>query len=217
MQEHFCAYQGDSILQQGKMYLSPNFFCFYANIFGKVTSFEFPIQDIVLIERAKTAYIIPNAIIIATLSKAYFFTSFVNRENTVMNMEYLISRHRQTAHQDQPLPSSQVLLAANVSSSYSNKDDAGPVISKPIQRSLWEDTSSGFEARSHKPAARRGRPDAPKLFQTSTDPMQTKLLAFISIMAMSILICMMLALGSTLVLWKIRTVIGRMEVVALAL
>ncbi|ORY52937.1 GRAM-domain-containing protein [Rhizoclosmatium globosum] len=94
--EHNCAFQGDHILLQGKLYLTPNFFCFHANIFGYLTVFEFPIQDIILVERAKTALIIPNAIVISTSSKNYFFTSFINRENAFMNMEYLIARHRES-------------------------------------------------------------------------------------------------------------------------
>ncbi|KAI8828581.1 hypothetical protein BJ741DRAFT_417757 [Chytriomyces cf. hyalinus JEL632] len=250
--DYLCAFQGDHILHQGKMYLTPNFFLFYANIFGHVTCFEFPIQDILLIERAKTAYIIPNAIIVATSSKAYFFTSFVNREHTFMNMEYLINRHRETHKSFTPK-----ILGSNTTNSSSN----GTPILKKLNRRYEEESGGSFlnpdggasvfaEPESDNTTTGSATLQSDPRNPTSRQPlnntnngdimqqhnknsyssatsqaslaasylqMNGKMVAVFSVMVMSILLCMMLALGSAAVLWKIKSVIGRLEVLALAL
>ncbi|KAJ3225577.1 Geranylgeranyl transferase type-1 subunit beta [Chytriomyces hyalinus] len=235
--DYLCAFQGDHILHQGKMYLTPNF--------------EFPIQDILLIERAKTAYIIPNAIIVATSSKAYFFTSFVNREHTFMNMEYLINRHRETHKTFAPK-----ILGSNAT----NSNNGTPILKKSNRR--YEDESGGatffnsdgggasvfaepesdnttgsttLQTDPRNPSSRQQQPlnnandimqhqqsknpysSSASLAAASYLQMNGKMVAVFSVMVMSILLCMMLALGSAAVLWKIKSVIGRLEVLALAL
>ncbi|KAJ3243928.1 Geranylgeranyl transferase type-1 subunit beta [Chytriomyces hyalinus] len=248
--DYLCAFQGDHILHQGKMYLTPNFFLFYANIFGHVTCFEFPIQDILLIERAKTAYIIPNAIIVATSSKAYFFTSFVNREHTFMNMEYLINRHRETHKSFTPkilgsnttnsssngtpiLKKSNRRYEEESGGSYLNPDGGGSVFAEPES----DNTTTGSAALQSDPRNPTSRQPLNNTnngdqqhnknsYSSATSQaslaasylqMNGKMVAVFSVMVMSILLCMMLALGSAAVLWKIKSVIGRLEVLALAL
>ncbi|KAI9350597.1 hypothetical protein DFJ73DRAFT_383455 [Zopfochytrium polystomum] len=92
IKDHICAYPREMILQQGKIYLSPNFFCFFANILGFQTKIIIPIDDIVSLKKAKTAMIIPNAIQITTNEKTYFFTSFISRELAFNTMEQLHRR-----------------------------------------------------------------------------------------------------------------------------
>ncbi|KAI9332535.1 hypothetical protein BDR26DRAFT_869253 [Obelidium mucronatum] len=239
--EHLCAYQGDHILHQGKMYLTPNFFCFHANIFGYITTFEFPIQDILLVERAKTALIIPNAIIIATSSKAYFFTSFINRENALRNMEYLITRHRESSlllednsnnnssnHFDSmnfddtltmsPLSkaNSEAFENNNRNSNNNNNGNSNDAINS--SSSVVGDTSAAA-AEEHSKNSRLKR----VVFQSSRGgsdgggSFTGRNIAVLSIMILSIALCMLLALGSTVVLWKIRGVIGRLDAIVTSL
>ena len=68
------------ILIQGRLYVGEEHVCFYANIFGWITSVVIAIRDIVAIERRYTAIIFPNAIQISTLHHRYFFASFIYRE-----------------------------------------------------------------------------------------------------------------------------------------
>ncbi|KAL6949975.1 hypothetical protein ACO0QE_000644 [Hanseniaspora vineae] len=77
--EYVCAYSKD-ILIQGKMYVTPNYILFKANIFGWITSFSIVIKDIVQLEKKNTAVLFPNAISIQTLHKQYVFASFMNRD-----------------------------------------------------------------------------------------------------------------------------------------
>ena len=61
-----CALSRD-LLIHGRMYISEAHLGFYSNIFGWVTEVLVPFSDIVSIEKRNTAYVIPNAISIATL------------------------------------------------------------------------------------------------------------------------------------------------------
>lgn len=70
------------ILTQGRMYISENHICFNANIFGWVTNVVLPFAEIVSIEKRMTAFVIPNAIQIATLHAKHTFTSFLSRDTT---------------------------------------------------------------------------------------------------------------------------------------
>ncbi|PWN32287.1 uncharacterized protein FA14DRAFT_162454 [Meira miltonrushii] len=70
------------ILIQGRLYVSENHVCFYANIFGWVTNIALPFSEIVSVEKRMTAYVIPNAIQIATLHSKNTFASFLSRDTT---------------------------------------------------------------------------------------------------------------------------------------
>lgn len=54
------------ILLQGRMYISQGWFCFYSNIFGWETQVTIDCTKVVSITREKTAYVVPNAILICT-------------------------------------------------------------------------------------------------------------------------------------------------------
>ncbi|KAJ1026235.1 hypothetical protein NDA18_003892 [Ustilago nuda] len=70
------------ILIQGRLYISENHLCFKANIFGWVTNVVMPFSEVISIEKRMTAFVIPNAIQIATLQSKHNFTSFLSRDAT---------------------------------------------------------------------------------------------------------------------------------------
>ncbi|KAJ3063503.1 hypothetical protein HDU98_000715 [Podochytrium sp. JEL0797] len=235
---------GEHILHQGKMYLTPNFFCFHANIFGYLTTFEFPIQDILLIERAKTALIIPNAIIISTAFKSYFFTSFLNRENTFVNMEHLIARYRESHQNRNWKPSQSMYSTASIAdkpdTQFDEEDDSPSDEQTPALSRL--ETAHSTHQRPQQPQPQQPQQQqqqkrkptqdseaemkrahtlpigAPSSVASSRPAQQVETfsrgLAGLSIMILAICLCMLLALGSTIVLWKIKSVVGRLEKIA---
>ncbi|ORZ14689.1 hypothetical protein BCR42DRAFT_417458 [Absidia repens] len=79
IEDYGCALQKE-ILVQGRIYISENYLCFNANIFGWVTNFVIAFSDIVDIEKRTTAIFIPNAIQISTLHAKYTFASFLARD-----------------------------------------------------------------------------------------------------------------------------------------
>lgn len=85
--DYSCAWQKD-ILVQGRMYLSQNYLCFYANILNWKSSLTIKFNDIISITREKTAKVISNAIEIkSNKGEKYFFASFVTRDKTFTLMQ----------------------------------------------------------------------------------------------------------------------------------
>ncbi|XP_078368795.1 uncharacterized protein LOC144652584 isoform X4 [Oculina patagonica] len=68
------------ILLQGRIYIAQGWFCFYSNIFGWETQVTIDCTKIQSITREKTAYVVPNAILICTDEEKHFFSSFLSRE-----------------------------------------------------------------------------------------------------------------------------------------
>lgn len=109
IEDYGCAIQKE-ILVQGRLYISEHHLCFNANIFGWVTHVSssrfppfftavtqdtqtdndlvhhkqlvIPFSEVVTIEKRMTAYVIPNAIQVATLHSRYTFASFLARDTT---------------------------------------------------------------------------------------------------------------------------------------
>ncbi|PWZ00326.1 hypothetical protein BCV70DRAFT_108621 [Testicularia cyperi] len=81
IEDYGCALVRD-ILIQGRLYISENHLCFKANIFGWVTNVVLPFSEVISIEKRMTAFVIPNAIQIATLQSKHNFTSFLSRDAT---------------------------------------------------------------------------------------------------------------------------------------
>ncbi|XP_022644443.1 GRAM domain-containing protein 1B-like isoform X1 [Varroa destructor] len=81
--DYSCALQRD-ILAHGRLYVSQNFFCFYANIFKWETCVVLKCQDLTSMTKEKTALVIPNAIVCQTENERYFFTSFAARDKTYL-------------------------------------------------------------------------------------------------------------------------------------
>ncbi|CAF4262233.1 unnamed protein product [Rotaria socialis] len=102
--DYSCAWQKD-ILIQGRIYLSQNYLCFYANILNWKTSLYLKFQDIVAIAREKTAKVIPNAIEIkSNKAEKYFFASFVARDKSYA----LMLRIWQNVLNNQSIPAQQL-------------------------------------------------------------------------------------------------------------
>ncbi|CAG8504079.1 9581_t:CDS:2 [Ambispora gerdemannii] len=93
--DYSCALQKE-ILVQGRLYISVNYACFNANIFGWVTSLVIPFSDIVSIEKRVTAFVIPNAILISTLHAKHFFASFLARDTVYDLLTNLWRQNRPT-------------------------------------------------------------------------------------------------------------------------
>ena len=79
--DYSCALQKD-ILVHGRVYITTNYLCFYANIFRWETAVSIPWKEVTAMTKEKTALVIPNAVQICTGSDKYFFTSFAARDKT---------------------------------------------------------------------------------------------------------------------------------------
>ncbi|KAK0088228.1 hypothetical protein PV325_012762 [Microctonus aethiopoides] len=100
-----CALVGNMLLQ-GHLYITPNYFAFYSNVFGYVTKLLIPTTSVLKISKEKTARIIPNAIAIATEDERHVFGSLLSRDSTFKLMkqvwEAAIEGHK--AADNSPLP-----------------------------------------------------------------------------------------------------------------
>ncbi|CAG9771072.1 unnamed protein product [Ceutorhynchus assimilis] len=96
--DYSCALQKE-ILVQGRLYITQNYLCFYANIFGWETNLTLKWKEVAAITKEKTALVIPNAVLICTKGEKYFFTSLVQRDKTYM----MLFRIWQNALMDQPM------------------------------------------------------------------------------------------------------------------
>lgn len=110
--DYSCAWQKD-ILAQGRMYLSANNLCFYANILNWKSILCLKFEEIVCITREKTAKVISNAIEVKTIrGERYFFASFVTRDKTYM----IIDRLWKSVHSNQVIPFLPFFISSNSSS-----------------------------------------------------------------------------------------------------
>ncbi|KAJ8934330.1 hypothetical protein NQ314_013371, partial [Rhamnusium bicolor] len=98
-----CALQKE-ILVHGRLYVTQNYLCFYANIFGWETNVTLKWRDVASITKEKTALVIPNAVLISTKLEKYFFTSFVARDKTYL----MLFRVWQNALMDQQMPAQEM-------------------------------------------------------------------------------------------------------------
>ncbi|XP_037341458.2 GRAM domain-containing protein 2B-like isoform X3 [Pungitius pungitius] len=80
-QSYTCALQRD-ILYQGKMFVSDNWICFHSKVFGRDTKISIPAASVTFIKKTKTALLVPNALVIETISDQHVFVSFLSRNNT---------------------------------------------------------------------------------------------------------------------------------------
>uniref|UniRef100_A0A8C8R9R8 GRAM domain-containing protein n=1 Tax=Pelusios castaneus TaxID=367368 RepID=A0A8C8R9R8_9SAUR len=80
-QSFTCALQKD-ILYQGKLFISENWICFHSKVFGKDTKICIPVLSVTLIKKTKTALLVPNALVIATVTDRYIFVSLLSRDAT---------------------------------------------------------------------------------------------------------------------------------------
>ncbi|XP_043276592.1 protein Aster-B [Venturia canescens] len=81
--DYSCALQRE-ILVHGRLYVSQNYVCFYANIFMWETLVSLRWKDVASITKEKTALVIPNAILICTETDKFFLTTFGARDKTYL-------------------------------------------------------------------------------------------------------------------------------------
>ncbi|XP_063982378.1 GRAM domain-containing protein 2B-like isoform X3 [Diachasmimorpha longicaudata] len=105
-----CALVGD-ILLQGHLYITPNYFAFYSNVFGYVTKLLIPTVSVRKISKEKTARIIPNAIAVATDEERHVFCSLLSRDSTFKLMKQVWDAAIEGSQPpDEPLPVEAKLL-----------------------------------------------------------------------------------------------------------
>lgn len=75
------------ILLQGHLYITPNYFAFYSNVFGYVTKLLIPTASVLKISKEKTARIIPNAVAVTTEEERHVFCSLLSRDSTYKLMK----------------------------------------------------------------------------------------------------------------------------------
>ncbi|XP_066557830.1 GRAM domain-containing protein 2A isoform X2 [Amia ocellicauda] len=81
MKVYSCALLRD-ILLQGRLYISKNWLCFYANLFGKDIKVAIPVVSVRLVKKHRTAGLVPNGLAITTdAGQKYVFVSLLSRDS----------------------------------------------------------------------------------------------------------------------------------------
>ncbi|XP_036073632.1 GRAM domain-containing protein 2A isoform X5 [Rousettus aegyptiacus] len=89
-----CALQRDLLLQ-GRLYISPNWLCFHASLFGKDIKVVIPLLSVQMIKKHKMARLLPNGLAITTnTSQKYVFVSLLSRDS-VYDMLRRVCTHLQ--------------------------------------------------------------------------------------------------------------------------
>ncbi|XP_070649335.1 GRAM domain-containing protein 2B isoform X7 [Bos indicus] len=104
-QSFTCALQKE-ILYQGKLFVSENWICFHSKVFGKDTKISIPAFSVTLIKKTKTALLVPNALIIATVTDRYIFVSLLSRDSTYKLLKSVCGHLENTGIGSGPSPSS---------------------------------------------------------------------------------------------------------------
>ncbi|XP_046890324.1 GRAM domain-containing protein 2A isoform X1 [Hypomesus transpacificus] len=81
MKVYSCALLRD-ILLQGRLYISRNWLCFYANLFGKDIKVAIPVVSVRLVKKHRTAGLVPNGLATTIdTSQKYVFVSLLSRDS----------------------------------------------------------------------------------------------------------------------------------------
>ncbi|XP_068595035.1 GRAM domain-containing protein 2A [Brachionichthys hirsutus] len=81
MKVYSCALLRD-ILLQGRLYISRNWLCFYANLFGKDIKVCIPVVSVRLVKKHKTAGLVPNGLAVTMDTRQkYVFVSLLSRDS----------------------------------------------------------------------------------------------------------------------------------------
>uniref|UniRef100_A0A8C5N227 GRAM domain containing 2B n=1 Tax=Leptobrachium leishanense TaxID=445787 RepID=A0A8C5N227_9ANUR len=99
-----CALQKE-ILYHGKLYISENWICFHSKVFGKDTKIAIPALAVTLIKKTKTALLVPNALIIATVTERFIFVSLLSRDATYKLILSVCSHLENVSTGNSPNPS----------------------------------------------------------------------------------------------------------------
>ncbi|KAJ3111556.1 hypothetical protein HK100_002646 [Physocladia obscura] len=89
-----CALEKE-ILWQGRLYVTPNYLCFYSTVFGKSERAVLKFRDIISIEKKMIASLFPNAIKVTLLDGQLTFASFLKRDSalTEISAQWKLSRN----------------------------------------------------------------------------------------------------------------------------
>ncbi|KAM3937147.1 GRAM domain-containing protein 2B [Leptodactylus fuscus] len=101
-----CALQKE-ILYQGKLYISENWVCFHSKVFGKDTKIVIPTIAVTVIKKTKTALLVPNALVIATVTDRFIFVSLLSRDSTYKLLKSVCSHLDNASTGNSPNPSSE--------------------------------------------------------------------------------------------------------------
>lgn len=103
-----CALQKE-ILYQGKLYISETWICFHSKVFGKDTKIAIPAIAVTLIKKTKTALLVPNALVVATVTDRFIFVSLMSRDSTYKLLKSVCSHLDMTSAStgNSPNPSSE--------------------------------------------------------------------------------------------------------------
>ncbi|KAM9328986.1 GRAM domain-containing protein 2B [Gastrophryne carolinensis] len=99
-----CALQKE-ILYQGKLYISDNWICFHSKVFGKDTKIVIPTIAVTVIKKTKTALLVPNALVIATVTDRFIFVSLLSRDSTYKLLKSVCSHLDNVSAGNSPNPS----------------------------------------------------------------------------------------------------------------
>ncbi|XP_071997590.1 GRAM domain-containing protein 2B isoform X4 [Engystomops pustulosus] len=107
LKENFtCALQKE-ILYQGKLYISENWICFHSKVFGKDTKIVIPTIAVTVIKKTKTALLVPNALVVATVTDRFIFVSLLSRDSTYKLLKSVCSHLDFASTGNSPNPSSE--------------------------------------------------------------------------------------------------------------
>ncbi|XP_029469925.1 GRAM domain-containing protein 2B-like isoform X1 [Rhinatrema bivittatum] len=100
-----CAWQKE-VLYQGRLYISPNFISFFCSMLRKEIKTLIPVTSIVILKKANTALLVPNALSIRTTEgEKYLFGSLRNREATYQVVRSLCHHLQEGSRSSSPLAS----------------------------------------------------------------------------------------------------------------
>jgi len=80
-----CAHLG-KVLKQGRLYITPKFILFYANLLGSQIKKVIPFSDVIDISKESDRALAANPIEIHLKWKRFTFCAFMNRETTLKNL-----------------------------------------------------------------------------------------------------------------------------------
>ncbi|KFV47122.1 GRAM domain-containing protein 3, partial [Tyto alba] len=149
-QSFTCALQKE-ILYQGKLFLSENWICFHSKVFGKDTKISIPVLSVTLLKKTKTALLVPNALIIATVTDRYMFVSLLSRDTTYKLLKSICGHLEDASMGNSPNPSSAessfradrpTTLPLDFNEDYSDLDG---IVQQRRQEMMEESSSTGSQ------------------------------------------------------------------------
>jgi hypothetical protein len=116
-----CALEKD-IIMQGKLYLTPQYACFYSNVFNRNYTLEISYSQVTKIEKKNTIGMIPNAISVWIEGDVHFFLSFAKRD---LAFDLMVEFWENQKIVDSNLPSFEVLNKPSDDDMFSLNDVKG--------------------------------------------------------------------------------------------